>query len=157
MPDQTVDYMERTKRYYFAQGYDAAYQWSHYDEIPFQPLVKPLSEARVTLVTTTMPDTSFTKEHRRLHLGNMRSVPDQMYTGELAWDMEATHTDDLGSYFPLLQLMSAVRKGRIGSLTDHYYCVPTEYSQRRTIEIDAPQVLASCQQENADIALLVPL
>ena len=157
MPKQTVDYMERTRRYYFAQGYDAAYQWAHYDETPFQPLLKPLSEARATLVTTTMPDRSFTKEHRRLHLGDMHSVPEQMYTGELAWDMEATHTDDLGSYFPIVQLMAAVREGRVGDLTDHYYCVPTEYSQRRTIEMDAPGLVESCRQEKADIALLVPL
>jgi hypothetical protein len=157
MSSKSVAYMERTKRYYFAQGYDAAYQWAHHKETPFQPLLKPLSEARATLVTTTMPDSSFTREHRRLHRGSMDRVPGQMYTGDLAWDTQATHTEDLGSYFPIIQLMEAVSERRIGGLTDHYYCVPTEYSQRRTIERDAPQILQSCQQEDTDIALLVPL
>lgn len=157
MSDESVAYIERTKRYYLANGYPEPYQWAHHDSIPFQPLVKPLSEARVTLVTTTMPDRSFTKEHRRLHRGDMRIIPGQMYTGELAWDKEATHTDDLGSFFPLVQLNRAVQEGRIGSLAEHYYCVPTEYSQRRTNENDAPQILDYCRQDNTDIALLVPL
>jgi len=35
--------------------------------------------------------------------------------------------------------------------------VPTDYSQRRTIEQDAPEVLARCREDAADVALLVPL
>jgi len=157
MTDETVAYMERTKQHYMAQGYSAAYQWAHYDSIPFQPLLKSLTDAKVTLITTTMPDRSFTQEHRHLHLGDMSIIPEAMYTGELAWDKKATHTDDLGSYFPLQLLMEAVQERRIGQLAKHYYCVPTEYSQRRTIENDAPAILKSCQQEQVDVALLVPL
>jgi hypothetical protein len=35
--------------------------------------------------------------------------------------------------------------------------VPTEYSQRKTVEIDAPQVLARLRDDAADAALLSPL
>jgi hypothetical protein len=35
--------------------------------------------------------------------------------------------------------------------------VPTEYSQRRTIEQDAPEILRRCREDEADAALLVPL
>jgi len=35
--------------------------------------------------------------------------------------------------------------------------VPTDYSQRRTIEQDAPQILARCREDGVDVALLVPL
>jgi hypothetical protein len=120
-------------------------------------LLKPLDDSTVTLITTTMPDESFTQEHRHLHLGDMSIIPEGMYTGELAWDKKATNTDDLGSYFPLQLLMEAVREQRIGRLATHYYCVPTEYSQRRTIENDAPAIVSSCQEEAVDVALLVPL
>jgi hypothetical protein len=157
MTAETVSYMERTKQYYMAQGYPDAYQWAHYDSIPFQPLLKPLDDSTVTLITTTMPDESFTQEHRHLHLGDMSIIPEGMYTGELAWDKKATNTDDLGSYFPLQLLMEAVRERRIGRLATHYYCVPTEYSQLRTIENDAPAIVRSCQEEAVDVALLVPL
>jgi hypothetical protein len=35
--------------------------------------------------------------------------------------------------------------------------VPTEYSQRRTLEIDAPDLLTRLREDETDVALLVPL
>jgi len=33
-------------------GYTTPYRWAHYVEAPFQPLKKPLSQSRVTIITT---------------------------------------------------------------------------------------------------------
>ena len=52
--DSPVPYMQRTREYYRAIGYDP-YRWAHYREVPFSPLRKPLAESRVTLITTAAP------------------------------------------------------------------------------------------------------
>jgi hypothetical protein len=50
-----VPYMQRTRDYYAAIGYATPYRWAHYIDAPFQPLKKPLSRSRVTVVTTAAP------------------------------------------------------------------------------------------------------
>ena len=51
-----VSYIDRSREYYAAQGYDQPYAWAHYDDVPFTPLEKPLSACRVGLVTTAGRD-----------------------------------------------------------------------------------------------------
>src|SRR5436190_7084959 len=53
--DAPVPYMQRTRDYYAAIGYTTAYRWAHYLEAPFQALKKPLSQSRVTMITTAAP------------------------------------------------------------------------------------------------------
>ena len=153
----SVRYMERSREYYQAHGYEKPYRWAHYDSVPFSALTKPLEACTVTIVTTAMPDASFSGDGDKLHLGDMDHPPESFYTDDRFWDKEATHTDDINTFFPSHQLSRLIRKGRIGKLAKHYYCIPTEYSQRRTIEHDAPAVLRSCLDDEVDVALLVPL
>ena len=54
-------------------------------------------------------------------------------------------------------LTDDIRAGRIGSLAARFHGVPTEYSQRRTIEQDGPEILRRCREDEVDAALLVPL
>lgn len=157
MHDNSVGYMERSRLYYEAQGYEKSYSWAHHNEVPFSPLKKPLPECTATIITTAMPNDSFTRELRSLQLGEMQQVPTGLYTDELAWDRDATHTDDLDSYFPIRRLKELVMERQLGQLSEHYYCVPTSYSQRQTTELDAPDILKSCIEKQVDIALLVGL
>src|SRR5271166_6518626 len=53
--DAPIPYMQRTRDYYAAIGYTTPYRWAHYVEAPFQPLKKPLREARLTVITTAAP------------------------------------------------------------------------------------------------------
>jgi hypothetical protein len=53
--DSPVPYMARTRDYYAAIGYTTPYRWAHYTEAPFQSLTKPLSQSRVTIITTAAP------------------------------------------------------------------------------------------------------
>src|SRR5215470_7497913 len=50
--DAPIGYMERTRLYYRALGYDNDYAWAHFPEVPFTPLGRPLAETRIGLVTT---------------------------------------------------------------------------------------------------------
>ena len=123
-------------------------------------LKRPLSQAVVTLITTRIR--SPMKRREGLCLREVYSVPgddppERLSTAGLAWDRQATHTDDLDSYFPVHRLQELVRDGRIGSLARRLHGVPTEYSQRLTRERDAPEILRRCREDGADAAILVPL
>ena len=41
-----IGYMERTRRYYEAQGFEKAYAWARFDDIPFTPLRTNPSRSR---------------------------------------------------------------------------------------------------------------
>lgn len=152
-----VPYMERTRRYYEAQGFERAYVWAHFDEVPFAPLAKPLAESTLAVVTTSALYDREATDPRYVASASMSSPPDRLYANDLAWDKNATHMDDRGSYLPLEPLAELVRQGRIGKLADRFHCAPTEYSKRRTLASDAPEILKRCREDGADLALLVPL
>jgi hypothetical protein len=158
-----VSYIDRTREFYQAQGYERAYQWAHFDEVPFTRLPRALSDCRVTLITTASPWREAGGAEAGLPMakevssGPTASPPERLYTEDLAWDKQATHTDDLDSYFPIHHLQELAGEGRIGGLASRYHGAPTEYSQRRTQEQDAPEILKRCREDGAEAALLVPL
>lgn len=88
---------------------------------------------------------------------DFEDAPDAFFTEDLSWDKITTHTDDRETFFPLETLRQLVREGRISSLAKRFHFVPTEYSQRHTIEDDAPRILDACIEDAVDIAILVPL
>lgn len=157
MQDKDVLYMERTRNFYRAQGYTNDYQWAHYADVPFSRLKKPLSECKVAVVTTAMPDSETGRAQRQVHSCASLPVPVSMFTDELSWHKTMTHTNDVASFLPLLQLKRCADEGLIDELGERFHSIPTEYSQRSTIEDDAPEILARCQQDAVDVAILVPL
>ena len=152
-----VPYMERTRDYYRAQGYTTDYQWAHFEDTPFQPLLKSVAESRLAVITTAMPDTEEGRRNRQVYATPVTPVPESMYTDELSWDKATTHTRDVNSFLPLRQLEKLVAEGVLGNIASHFYSAPTEYSKRATTEQDAPEILRLCREDRADIALLVPL
>lgn len=157
MPAKPVAYMERTRRYYEAQGFEQPYKWAAFNEAPFTAPSKPVAESRLVLITTASLDDRHETHPRAVTSGSIDNPPRRLYANDLFWDRKATHLDDLNSYFPLDRLKTLVERGRIGDLAPRFHCVPTEYSQRRTKEIDAPEILLRCREDGADLALLVPL
>ena len=157
-----VSYIDKSREYYLAQGFGNPYRWAYNADAPFTPLKKPLAECRIGLVTTaTLPiESDLPPEDRPpkvSYAAPLRPVPDRLYTMDLSWDKEATHTDDLDSFFPAHRLDEVAAAGRIASVSPRFYGVPTEYSQRRTNEVDAPAVLESCREDGVDAAILVAL
>lgn len=153
---RTVSYIDKSREYYAAHGYERPYEWASFADVPFRrwsDLGRPLSEATIGLVTTAFPIDA--AKPKRVYAKPVTPVPEAMYTNDLSWDKDATHTDDVGSFLPLSAL-GAHRGSRIGGLGARFYGVPTEYSQRRT-EADAEQILTWCREDGVDAALLVPL
>ncbi len=68
-----------------------------------------------------------------------------------------TNKDDVYGFLPLSHLGRWEADGLIGKLADRFHTVPTEYSQRNTVENDVPQILTRCQQDSIDVAILVPV
>jgi len=153
-----VPYMERTREYYRAQGYERDYQWAQHTYTPFTPLTRPLAECRVGVVTTAMPDTAEGRRERKVYSLPSLPPPASMCTDNLAWHRAVTHTEDVASFLPLESLhFLAEDEGLFAGLTARFHCLPTEYSQRKTRETDAPEILRRLREDAADIALLVPL
>ena len=132
-------------------------------EIPFTPLAKPLSESRIGVITTTSLWTG--QDHldlvdrppKHAYAAPCDPLPERMFTMDLAWDKEATNTDDLGSFLPVTALKKLAAEGRIRDVSPRFYGVPTEYSQRKTKSQDAPAVLEFLREDGVDATLLVGL
>jgi hypothetical protein len=158
-----VSYIDRTREYYGAQGYEKPYRWARHTDASFATLAKPLAQSRVALVITASPwrDDKLVdgvlRGSKQVWSGATAEPPTRLYTDDLAWDKQATHTNDVESFLPIARLRELAAAGRIGSVAPRFHGVPTDYSQRRSIEQDAPEILARCRQDGVDVALLVPL
>ena len=158
-----VSYLDRTREFYAAQGYDKPYGWACHGHAPFAPLPRPLSECTVTVVTSASPwherapVDGVLRGQKQVWSGDTDAIPERLYTDDLAWDKEATHTNDVDSFLPIRQLRALEREGRIGAVAPRFHGVPTDYSRRRTRELDAPEILRRCREDGVDVALLVPL
>lgn len=164
--DQPISYMQRTKEWYLALGYGNPYRWAHFHEVPFQPLKKPLRNATVALITTAAP---FDPEKGDQGPGapyNAAAKFYQVYSGDsrmdhdvrishVAIDRKHTSMTDSGSWFPLPLLRDMAAQGSIGRLAKRFHGVPTNRSQRHTMEVDCPDLLKRCKDDDVDVAVLV--
>ncbi len=164
--DAPIAYLQRVRQYYQALGYGAPYEWARFDEVPFTPLRKPLAACRVALVTTAAPYQADKGDQGPGAPYNAAAKFYAVYSGDtarehdlriahVAIDRQHTTAEDIATYFPLAALRRAVASGRIGELTARFHGAPSNRSQRRTIEVDGPEVVARCRADGADAVLLV--
>ncbi len=157
MKATTVQYMERTRAYYRALGYEADYVWAHNSSTPFTPMTKPVAQLRLAVVTTANLPAWRESLPREVWSESVLTPPPSFYTADLAWDKINTHTDDPESFVPLLALQELVHTGVLGELAPRFHGLPSEYSQKKTIAQDAPELLRRLREDGADAVLLVPL
>jgi D-proline reductase (dithiol) PrdB len=165
--DAPIPYLQRIRTYYAALGYGAPYEWAHYASVPLHPLGKPLSQCRVALVTTAAPyqpdkgdqgpGAPYNAAAKFYQVYSLDTASDHdLRISHIAIDRLHTTAEDPGTYFPLPALREAAVRGRVGSLAPRFHGLPTNRSQRTTIEVDCPDVLARCKEDGVDAALLVP-
>jgi len=161
-----VPYMQRIREYYLSQGYEKPYVWAHFEDVPFTPLRKPLSESTVTLFSTS--DVSIRRREgealpaAETTVGEVYSVPwdtpvAELYSRQESFDRYATSLDDIDSYLPLTRLREFVQSARIGAVTRSVHNINRGYSQKLMLETSAPAALAKCREEGADVAILTPV
>lgn len=165
--DIPIRYMDRTRDYYLALGYDNPYRWAHFADVPFTPLRKPLAVSRIALVTTSAPYQpgvgdqgpgaayNAAAKFYRVYADSTNSIPD-VRISHLGYDREHTAAADMNTYFPLARLKEAEAAGRIGALTPRFYGAPTNRSHRVTMGQDCPDILRLCREDEADVAVIVP-
>jgi D-proline reductase (dithiol) PrdB len=164
--DVAIPYMQRTRDYYIALGYDNPYRWASFAEVPFAPLAVQLSRARIGLITTAAPyqpgvgdqgpgaPYNAAAKFYQVYSVTTESVPD-LRISHVGYDRLHTSAADINTYLPLTRLREAVTAGRIGSLAPHLHGSPTNRSHRAT-ERDAAELLHRCREDEVDAVVLVP-
>ena len=155
-----VRYIDKTREYYRGEGYDRPYQWAHFEDIPFVRPSGPLSRCRVGVVTTSemalVGEGGIWDDNPRCDVYALPTATpvDRLYSKKESYDRYATPLDDVDSYLPLTRLGECVSAGRIGSLAPRFQVVYSQYSQRKTLTVDAPEVLRQMREDGVDIAVL---
>lgn len=162
-----IRYIDRSRAYYLALGYDNPYLWAYNQDVPFAPLIKPLSRRRVALITTAAPfkpdagdQGPWAPYNAAAKFTEVYSMPidppPDLRISHVGYDRKHTSAEDINTYFPLQWLKEVATAGRVGEINSRFYAVPTLRSQRLTTERDAPQILDMCREDGIDVAILVP-
>lgn len=164
--DQPIRYIQRTHEWYDLLGYGNPYRYAHYCDVPFEPLDKPLAQSRLALLTTAAPFDPANGGQSVRSPYNAAAKFYKPYAGDSAaeHDLRVAHVavdrlhagDDMHAWFPLAALRRALAAGRIGAIAPRFVGVPTNRSQRHTLEVDCPAVLAMLKADAVDCAVLVP-
>ena len=166
--DAPIPYLQRIRRLLRALGYGAPYEWAHYADVPFQPLTKPLAQ---------MPRRA---HHHRGALPARQGRPGAgralQRGGQVLHRLFGRHGDGTTTCasrtspstastprprtaaptFRCRRCARAAARGRIGSLAPRFHGLPTNRSHRTTLEVDCPEIVARCQADGVDAAILVP-
>lgn len=165
--DPPIDYIARTRAYYLALGYDNPYQWAANSDTPFAPLAKPLDQCRIAIVTTAAPFNpnapdqgagapyNAAAKFYAVYQAPIDPAP-ALYISHVAIDRAHTTAEDPGTYFPLHALTKAAQEGRIGSVAPEFFGLPTNRSQKTTLEVDCPDLTRRVKHAQIDAAILVP-
>lgn len=143
------------------------YPWRRIDPVPFSPLRKPLTEARVALVSSA-----------GFVLPGQEPFDDRMKGGdptfrEIDGDADVTqfietHRSELFDHegirkdpnlaFPLDRMRELARSGAIGSLnTRHFSVMGSITAPGRMLQSSAPEIARRLCEDGVDVALLVPV
>ena len=133
-----------------------------HDDSPFTPLRKPLSEAKLALVTTAglhlHGDTPFSSGDQ-----TFRVIP----SSATAADIIQSHTSigfdrtafmrDINVTFPIDRLRELVEAGTVGALSENFYSfLGANRDPKTMIEETGPEVARELLGEGVDAVLLTP-
>jgi len=165
-----IRYIDKTHEYYRNLGYEKVYNYAYNEDISFTPLKKPLSESRVTLVTTAsfvLLDEAGSPLEEELGVIGTNELevftvpsdwsPDRILSTSTDHDRYQTNMEDVNAFFPTARMQEFLNQGTFGSLSKNYYRTLPNYSHRKTTEVDGPEILRQCREDNVDVALLTPV
>ncbi len=134
------------------------------DLVPLAPLRKPLSECRVTFISTSGVQPKGTVPFDTVHpVGDytFRRVPSDSSVEDLEIHQlkypTAGADRDLNVIFPIERLRELVADGAIGGLTENFYTFIGYNMDPERLELTlAEDIAAAVSAEGADIALAAP-
>ncbi len=133
-----------------------------HDDAPFAPLRKPLSEAKLALVTTAglhlrgdAPFSSGDQTYRVIPSSSPASAIIQSHTS-IGFDRTAIMRD-INVTFPIDRLRELVDRGTVGELAERFYSfLGANRDPKRIIEETGPEVAGKLLDEGVDAVLLTP-
>jgi len=133
-----------------------------YDDAPFVPLRKPLSQVRLALVTTAgmhlRGDKAFTAGDQSYRVIPSNTVARDIIQSHnsIGFDRTAVYRD-LNVTFPMDRLRELAESGLIGSITVNYYSfMGAQTNPKRILDESGPEVARLLLKEGADAAILTP-
>ncbi len=165
--DSPIAYLQRTKEYYLGLGYDNPYEWACFDKTPFKKLSKPVSNARIAIITTAAPyqlnkgdqgpGAPYNGSAKFFSVYQLPIYPaPDLRISHIAIDRTHTSAEDKGTFLPLAAMQRAHESGKIGEIANSLYGFPTNRSQRTNIEIDAPELVKRLRSDKIDAIIAVP-
>ncbi|MGR8921075.1 MAG: glycine/sarcosine/betaine reductase selenoprotein B family protein [Gammaproteobacteria bacterium] len=158
-----VRYVEALAEYYGAMGHPP-YRWTVNDDAPFQPLGKPVSECRVSMLTSggisqrAMPawDPLARNDHR------LDAIPADAASDDFQiHDAYYDHGDadqDLNCQFPIDRLRELCDDGSVGELAPRFWSgfMGRIYDRSRVINESAPAFADALGDDEVDLLIAVP-
>jgi D-proline reductase (dithiol) PrdB len=133
-----------------------------HDASPGATLSKPLSDAKVALVTTAgihlRGDTPFTSGDPTFRVIASNTGADQIVQSHtsIGFDRIPTYRD-INVCFPIDRLRELVEQGKIGSVTDDFYSfLGAQRDPRRIVGETAPEVARALTSAGTDVVVLTP-
>jgi hypothetical protein len=165
--DLPLNYIERIREYYQVLGYGEPYQWAHFDDVPFTPLEKPLAQSTIGIVTTAAPyradagDQGPGAAYNGLAkffsvYSDVTATEPELCISHVGYDRSHSTAQDQGSYFPLKALKALSAAGKIEKIAPRFHGLPTNRSQKTTLEVDCAELVSRCREDAIDAAILVP-
>ena len=138
------------------RAYSGEPRWA-YDEGPFTPLRKPLSESRLALVTSSG---HFVQGHDPEPFGvkNMsrEEATERLRVRHAGYDIRGAQADP-NVTFPYERLLELERDSVIGELVSVAYSFVGACAQMRLLKRTGPDWVQMLQEQRVDAALLVPV
>jgi hypothetical protein len=82
---------------------------------------------------------------------------EKLYTKKEAFDRYETTLDDPESYLPITRLREYADRQRIRDLAPRFQVIYSQYSQRKTMTVDAPEILRQMREDAVDVAVLTAI
>jgi len=156
-----IDYIERTRSQYDALGYEP-YTWVEYSAAPpWTALSKPLKEMNIALIASggiyARGQIAFHhKDDLSYRIIDTEIDSTQLRTSHFAYDLTPAR-ENINVVFPIDTLKTLAHQGIIRSLSRRAYTfMGGIYSARKVRNLLAPHLLKALQEDEVDLALLVP-
>ena len=138
-----------------------------HDDVPWNPMRRPLSESRVALVTSAglhlRSDAPFITDHKGGGDSSYRVIPRGTAAGDIIQSHVSIGFDHTGIYrdinvtYPMDRLEELREQGFIGSLADNYYSfMGALRNAAGVVEQTGPEVAGKLRDDGVDVVLLTP-
>ncbi|NOX29020.1 MAG: hypothetical protein GXP35_03055 [Actinobacteria bacterium] len=160
---EPVRYVDLLNQRYKQLGFPE-YKWTVNEDAPLTPLIKPLDECRVSMLTSggvshcsLEPWDAFARNDFRLDTVDPMATAQDFEVNDSYYDTTDANVD-LNCVFPIDRLRELDEQGVIGSVAPRLWSgfMGRIYKRTEVREVQAPALAAELHDDDVDLFLLVP-